>query len=346
MFAAVSGIIAVLITMAIAKAMFNKRICYIAGFIVAVFGIHIHFSRFGFPFIQNALFGAIVILLLVLCEKKRYLYIFALTGISIGIAQYTWSAARVLMDQLLLLKKYAVQALLEFNFYPDRGYCYAGPGPMLPFITSILFAIGLFYLITMWKKPNSLTLLLLFFGTVFGLVAMTGVPNYQRAVVLLSLPPIFAALAVDKIYEFISKYFTFKRSYVNVILVVLITFLVFENYNDYFNVFIKNSHANPNRITKISEFIKTQDPSYKLYLPDVDLHTQYLVNIYLGNTRKVYYGQIDKVINDHKNNSKEKAVFILFESVTQKAHIIENAFSKETSYNLNGDDGIKIITVG
>lgn len=420
MFAAVSGIIAVLITMAIARAVFNKRIAYISGVLVALMGVHIHFSRFGFPFIQNALFGAIVILLLVMCEKKRYMFIFALAGISIGIAQYTWSAARVLMavavcylifktiqernylknhiihisamiigfifaflpyivpfqdkipnfiegakrdfifggfmsphkdqvlnlmDKLVLLKDYSVQALLEFNFYPDIGYCYAGPGPMLPFVTSILFAIGLFYLITMWKKPNSIILLLLFFGTIVGLVALTGQPNYQRAVVLLSLPPIFAALGIDRICDFISNRFTFKKSYLTVAVAVLLTFVVFENYNDYFNIFMKKSHDNPNRISRIAEYIKTADPSYEIYMPDLDLHGHYLINIYIGNSNRVHYGQIDKVISKQKSNPNKKSLFILFESITGKANIIEGAFAKHNSYNLNGDDNIKIITV-
>jgi 4-amino-4-deoxy-L-arabinose transferase-like glycosyltransferase len=57
MFAAIAGILCVPVTMLFTKEAAGKKTAYLAGFLVAVFGVHIHFSRFGFMFIHSALWG-------------------------------------------------------------------------------------------------------------------------------------------------------------------------------------------------------------------------------------------------------------------------------------------------
>lgn len=418
MFAAIAGILLTVAAMALAKELFNKRTAYIAGLLAAVSGIGIHFSRFGFPFIHNALWGAITLYFLINSDKKRKPVFFALSGIAAGISQYTWSASRILpviavcffiykciqereylkrfylhlsifiigfimallplvvpfanklpnflegakrdfifgglmseienkaltlANCLRILGDYITRALLAFNFLKDNGYCYGGPGPVLPFATSVFFAIGLFYLIVKWKKPSSMLILLTFFGTMIFLVAITTYPpNYQRMVVILSLPPIIAASGISMIFDFFSKNKRTIKVIMTAFMVLLLSYLGWENYNDYFNVFTKYQANNIDQTTKVGFYIEKAEPDYRIYIPDAPMHTPWILDFMLPAHDSVRYMTLDETLNQLNKNKGQKAVVILMGPDADKAPLIAGSFPDGKLKDLPGDRFVKI----
>lgn len=423
LFAAVCGILSVMVTMSFGRLLFDKKIAYISGLLVAVFGAHIHFSRFGFPFISNALMGIVTLYLILLSEKKRSHYMFTLTGISIGISQYTWSAARVILLVALLfyiykciqerqyIKKYfshiislltgfvfsflplilpfnkklpnfiegvkrdhifkgfkgeyhesfltiydqfsilidsIKKALLEFNFFNDMGYCYGGPNPMLPFFTSILFALGLFYFIIKWKKPSSFLVLSAFLCTTCGLVALSGnSPNYQRMVVILCLPPVFVAVGIKLLLEYIPFDKLKTKLPVALIMVCLFAgYLFSENFNDYFNTFIPYSNNNTQESNIVGTYINDLDTPCNVYIPSPPMHVPWILSFYLEEDRRsIDSSPLEIAISKVKKASGKKAVFILMNNDTTVIHHLMDKFPNGKLKVLGGKSNIIAFTV-
>jgi 4-amino-4-deoxy-L-arabinose transferase-like glycosyltransferase len=422
LFAAVCGIFSVIVTMGFGRLFFDKKVAYISGLLVAVFGAHIHFSRFGFPFISNALMGIVTLYLILLSEKKRSPYIFALAGMSIGISQFTWSAARLLplvalffygykciqerqyikkyffhlvslltgfvfsflplilplneklpnfmegskrdfifggfmsehqekvltiYDQILILIDYIKKALLEFNFFKDNGYCYGGPKPMLPFFTSILFAIGLFYIVIKWKKPSSFLFLLAFLGTTCGLVALsTHSPNYQRMVVILCLPPISVAVGIKVILDFIPFNKLKVKLSVVVIIFCLLAYLFAENYNDYFNAFISHSNKNIQESNTIGTYINNMDAPYPVYIPSPPMHIPWVLSFYLKEGRRnIDSSTLEKAVSRANNEPGKKAVFILLYDNKNKIQYLKYNFPNGKLEPMPGNSSINVFTI-
>ena len=421
-FAAICGILSVMVTMSFGRLLFDKRVAYISGVLVAVLGVNVHFSRFGFPFISNALMGIVTLYLILLSEKKRSPYIFALAGISIGIAQFTWSAARVLplvalffygykcIQERQYIKKYffhlvslltgfvfsflplilplkekmpnfmegakrdfvfggfmaehqgkaltiydkisvvadnVKKALLEFNFYEDLGYCYDGPGPMLPFFTSILFVIGLFYIIIRWKKPSSFLIILAFLGTTCGLVALSSFsPNYQRAVVIFCLLPVLVAVGIKAILDVIPLKKLKTKLPMILIIFCLVAGLFAENYNDYFNKVLTKSNDNIGESNIVGTYINDMDTPCDVYIPSPPMHVPWILSYYLKEDRRDFdSSDLEKAVSTASAKPGKKAVFILLYDVNDKLQYLKDKLPNGKLEPIAGRSKINAYTV-
>src|SRR3972149_1887864 len=93
---AIAGTLSVIFAYLLARQIWGRSVGVISGILVAVAGIHIHFSRFAFPFIHTCLFGTMTLFFIVRAIKNKAPAEFALAGFSIGLAQYFWTASRIL----------------------------------------------------------------------------------------------------------------------------------------------------------------------------------------------------------------------------------------------------------
>src|SRR3990172_5715287 len=96
LFSATAGTLSVIFTYLLAREILGRGVGIITSILVAVAGIHIHFSRFAFPFIQSSLFGTMTLYFLVRAIKNKAPIDFILAGFSMGLAQYFYPASRIL----------------------------------------------------------------------------------------------------------------------------------------------------------------------------------------------------------------------------------------------------------
>lgn len=419
-FSAIAGALAVVFTYLLAREIWGRGVGLISGILVAVAGIHIHFSRFGFPLIQTSLFATISLFFLVRAVRNRTPVDFAIAGFGIGLAQHFWTASRILpfialifflfkifqergfltryykgliilfvgflltfMPIILPIEKFRnftegpsrdfifggwmasdyisrlnsgeshvhilgeqiVRSFLSFNFYPDKSYLYGGVwgginGPMLEFFTSILFILGLSYIVFNWKKSAYLLLLIAFFGSVFSLVALTiDPPNYQRIVVILSLPFIFSAVGIWKFYEYLGEIVR-SRKLLYITLICLLLILGWRNYERYFSEYKKSNywalHRDP--ATQIAHFVESLDTSYTVYIPSPYMHVPWTLKFILEDAPyKIDYRKLPEVLRDLETNNISKAVFIVLPEHSKSLGLLRQRFPGGITSSLSDD---------
>jgi 4-amino-4-deoxy-L-arabinose transferase-like glycosyltransferase len=117
-FSALTGVLAVAAVFFLARDLFDKATGYMAAFLVASSDILIHFSRFGFPFIQDSLFCALVLLFLLKAVKSHSVFFFAVTGVLTGLSQFFWASSRIniaIVLGFLVLKTVSDRAFFKAN---------------------------------------------------------------------------------------------------------------------------------------------------------------------------------------------------------------------------------------
>ncbi|MGB7291083.1 MAG: glycosyltransferase family 39 protein [Thermodesulfobacteriota bacterium] len=421
LFSAIAGTLNVIFTYLLAREIWGRGVGIISGILVAVAGIHIHFSRFAFPYIQNSLFGAMTLYFLVRAIKNKAPAEFALAGFSIGLAQYFWTDSRILPFIVVIFfiykiiqkrdflsryykgltilfvsffitfaplalpieKKFRyftqapsrtfifggwmatdyanrlssgeshwhimgeqiVRSFLSFNFYPDKGYVYGGDvygglnGPMLEFFTSIFFILGLSYTLFTWRKSAHLLLLIALFGAVFGLVALSNYPpNYQRMVVILSLPFIFAAVGIWKFFEYLSAIVRYRKV-ICVALIPLLLILGWRNYQRYFSEYLGSRYfalyTDPS--TQVGHFIKSLDLSYEIYLPAPYMQLPWTVKFITEDAPyKIDYRPLPDVLQGLEANVSE-TVFILLPEQANNLDLLQKKFPGGITHSLSDD---------
>jgi len=413
-FSAIAGTLSVIFSYLLAREIWGRGIGLITGILVALAGIHIHFSRFGHPFIHTCLFGTISLFFLVRAIKYRTRVDFVLAGFSIGLSQYFYTASRILplivfiffifkiIQERNFLPRYykgliilfmgfvltfaplalpiekklshftegpsrefifggggasdyanrlnlgesvwhilgeqVERSFLSFNFYPDRGYIYGGVwgginGPMLEFFTSIFFIFGLFYIVFNWRRSAHLLLLIAFFGTVFCFVALTtNTPEYQRMVVILSLPFIFAAVGIWKFYEYLGEIVR-ARKLLYITLICLLLILGWRNYQRYFSEYLNSRYwsllIDPS--TDIAYFVKSLDLGYKIYVPDPPMHLPWTMKFITENAPyNIDYRPLHQVLNTSESKTG-KRVFILLPEQANNLYLLQNGRDKMTT---------------
>jgi 4-amino-4-deoxy-L-arabinose transferase-like glycosyltransferase len=419
-FSAIAGILSVIFTYLLAREIWGKSVGLISGFLIAVAGIHIHFSRFGFPFIHTCLFGTITLFFIVRAIKNKAPTDFALAGFSIGLAQYFWTASRIIpfialiffifqaiqkrnflsqyykglvvlftafvltiaplalpiekkfwnftegasrdfifggwmatdyanrlqMGESLLyiLGEQIVRSFLSFNFYPDKGYLYGGVygglnGPMLEFFTSIFFVFGLSYIIFTWRRSAHLLLLIAFFVSVFGLVALTtNAPNYQRMVIILPLPFIFAAVGIWIFFSYLREIIR-SRKLLYLVLCCLLLILGWRNYQRYFSEYLTSKYwaLYTDPATQIGRFIKSLDFNYKIYIPGPYKHLPWTIKFVTEDAPYIIdYRPLPKVMQDLGTNI-DKTVFILLQEQSGYLDSLQKKFPGGITSNLSDD---------
>jgi len=253
-------------------------------------------------------------------------------------------------SHLHILGDQIVRSFLSFNFYLDRGLFIYGDssGPMLEFLTSIFFVFGLSYIVFTWKKSANLLLLIAFFVTVMGLVALTiDPPTYYRMVILFSLPFIFAAVGIWKFFEYLGE-IIHSRRFLFLTLCFLLLILGWSNYQRYFSVYSKSKPWAMTRdpATQISYFVKSLDPSFKIYVPSAYIHLPWTMKIILENTPyNIDYRPLSKILQDLETNIG-KAVFILIPEQANNLGLLQKKFPGGTTRSLSDDfQSVKIYKI-
>jgi 4-amino-4-deoxy-L-arabinose transferase-like glycosyltransferase len=419
-FSAIAGTLSVIFTYLLAREIWGKSVGLISGILIAVAGIHIHFSRFGFPFIHTCLFGTITLFFIVRAIKNKAPADFVLAGFSIGLAQYFWTASRILPFVALIffffqaiqkrnfLQEYykglvilfiafvltiaplalpiektfwnftegasrdfifggwmagdyanrlqsgeslwyilgdqVVRSFLSFNFYADKGTLYGGvygglDGPMLEFFTSIFFVYGLSYLVFTWERSAHLLLLISLFVSVFGLVALTtNPPNYQRMVVILPLPFIFAAVGIWISFSYLREIIR-SRKLLYLVLCCLLLILGWRNYQRYFSEYLSSRYwaLYTDPATQIGHFVKSLALNYKIYLPDPYMHVPWTMKFITEDAPyKIDYRPLPEVLQDLGTNIG-KTVFILLPEQAGYLDSLQKKFPGGITGNLSND---------
>ena len=426
LFSAIAGTLSVIFTYLLAREILGRGVGIITSILVAVAGIHIHFSRFAFPFIQSSLFGTMTLYFLVRAIKNKAPIDFILAGFSMGLAQYFYPASRILpliaftffifkiIQRRDFLPRYYKglialfvafvltfaplalpiggkfghfkegpsrtfifggwwaadytnrlksgeslwhiigeqigRSFLSFNFYSDKGFFIYGDlnRPMLEFFTSIFFILGLSYIVFTWEKSAHLLLLIAFFGAVFGLMALTiDPPTYYRMVVILSLPFIFAAVGIWIFFEYLGEIISSRR-FLYVALCCLMLFLVWRNYQRYFSEYLNSRYwalyTDPSN--QIAHFVKSLDPSYKIYVPDAYMHVPWMMKFIMEDAPyKIDYHPLPKVLQDLETNIG-KTVFILIPEQANNLGLLQKRFPGGITRSLSDDfHSIKIYKI-
>jgi hypothetical protein len=210
---------------------------------------------------------------------------------------------------------------------------------MLEFFTSIFFILGLFYLMFTWRKSAHILLLIAFFASVFFLMALTiDAPTYYRLVTFFSLPFIFAAVGIWKVAEFSGEIFHSRRV-LYVILCFLLLILGWTNYERYFSVYLKSKPWAMTRdpATQIGYFVKSLDPSFKIYVPSAYIHLPWTMKIILDNTpHKIDYRPLPDVLQELEPNIG-KTVFILIPEQANNIGLLQTKFPGGTTRSLSED---------
>jgi 4-amino-4-deoxy-L-arabinose transferase-like glycosyltransferase len=243
-----------------------------------------------------------------------------------------------------ILGEQVIRSYLSFNFYPDKSYLYGGvwggiDGPMLEFFTSIFFVFGLSYIVFNWRRSAHLLLLIAFFGSVFVLVALTiDPPNYQRMVVILTLPFIFAAVGIWKFFEYLGEIVRSRR-FRYLLLCLLLIVMVWRNYQRYFSEYLSSRYwafyMDPS--TQIAHFIKSLDLRYKIYVPAPYMQVPWTTKFIIEDAPyKIDYRPLPIVLRDLKNNIG-KTVFILIPEQANNLDLLQEEFPGGVARSLSDD---------
>jgi len=199
-----------------------------------------------------------------------------------------------------------------------------------------------------WEKSAHLLLLIAFFGAVFGLMALTiDPPTYYRMVVILSLPFIFAAVGIWIFFEYLGEIISSRR-FLYVALCCLMLFLVWRNYQRYFSEYLNSRYwalyTDPSN--QIAHFVKSLDPSYKIYVPDAYMHVPWMMKFIMEDAPyKIDYHPLPKVLQDLETNIG-KTVFILIPEQANNLGLLQKRFPGGITRSLSDDfQSIKIYKI-
>jgi hypothetical protein len=128
----IGGVLTVVLTMLLARTLFDRRTALMAGLLLATFPPHLHFSRIGILVVMDPLFGVLALWVLARAFKHNRRADYALAGVGLGLTQYFYEAGRLLfpaLAMLWLLSAWAWAALAQWR--TQRAQPQSQPTPSL-----------------------------------------------------------------------------------------------------------------------------------------------------------------------------------------------------------------------
>jgi 4-amino-4-deoxy-L-arabinose transferase-like glycosyltransferase len=172
----------------------------------------------------------------------------------------------------LTILRQAARVLPLFNYGGDSSGQYGYRGPMLDFITSILFVLGLGYSFARVHRPHHLFLLIWFWATmIVGGVLTLPAPFLPRLAGMLPVLSIFAAATVSAIlgvFEHAWGQRKATRATLAGLVALTLGVVAFLNYDAYFNKYIHTIQGWAMRepATAIARYVNSLGENYEVYL--------------------------------------------------------------------------------
>jgi hypothetical protein len=172
----------------------------------------------------------------------------------------------------LTVLRQAARVLPLFNYGGDSSGQYGYRGPMLDFVTSILFVLGLGYSFARLRRPRHLFLLIWFWATMMvGGVLTLPAPFLPRLAGMLPVLSILAAVTISAtlgVFEHAWGQRKATRAALGVLVALTLGVVTFLNYDTYFNKYIHTIQGWAMRepATAIARYVNTLGDSYDVYL--------------------------------------------------------------------------------
>jgi 4-amino-4-deoxy-L-arabinose transferase-like glycosyltransferase len=166
----------------------------------------------------------------------------------------------------------AGRVLPLFNYGGDMSGQYGYPGPLLDFITSILFVLGLGYALANSLRPRHFFLLIWFWATLTaGGILTLPAPFVPRLTGMIPVVFVFAAMAMDMVGNLFAQTWgrgRGPRAILGVLLLVTLSAAAFLNYDTYFNRYLHTIQgwAMQEPATAIARYMKSLGGDYDVYL--------------------------------------------------------------------------------
>ncbi len=197
-------------------------------------------------------------------SRTNYVFIFGDQG-WVETPYPRYSSAVTLLNQ-------AARVLPLFNYGGDMSGQYGYRGPMLDFITSIFFVLGLGYSVANSYRPRQFFLLIWFWATLIagGMLTLPA-PFLPRLVGMIPVLFILAAVAMDRVWDMFAQIWGSGRLptvTLGVLPAVTLSAVAFLNYDIYFNRYLHSIQGWAMRepATTIARYVNSLGADYDVYL--------------------------------------------------------------------------------
>jgi hypothetical protein len=192
-----------------------------------------------------------------LTARTREVFIFSPAIIQHEQSVYhTESLAGILLEQ-------ARRSALLFHYYPDTGTQFWPHVSFLDPWAAALFTLGLGYALWRWRRTGyALLLAWAALVLVLGCLLTLNPPYWPHLIVLLPPAALFAALALNALYELVPPVHRRARLLQGVGVVLLLAWIGAQNWKTY--VAAKGAWATPR--TRIARYVAEQPPAHAFYL--------------------------------------------------------------------------------
>ena len=170
------------------------------------------------------------------------------------------------------LLRQAARVLPLFNYGGDTSGQYGYSGPMLDFITSILFLLGMGYSFAHALRPRHFFLLIWFWTTlIVGGILTLPAPFVPRLVGMIPVLAIFAAVAAAATLNLLTEAWKQKKAtkaVLGVLVALTLGVTAFLNYDTYFNKYLHTIQGWAMRepATAIARYAESLGDDYEIYL--------------------------------------------------------------------------------
>ena len=172
----------------------------------------------------------------------------------------------------LTILRQVARVLPFFNYGGDSSGQYGYRGPMLDFMTSILFVLGLGYSFARLRRPHHQFLLIWFWATMMvGGVLTLPAPFLPRLAGMLPVLSIFAAVTISAALGVLERAWGHRkatRATLAGLVALTLGVVTFLNYDTYFNKYIHTIQGWAMRepATAIARYVNSLDENYEVYL--------------------------------------------------------------------------------
>jgi 4-amino-4-deoxy-L-arabinose transferase-like glycosyltransferase len=140
--AVLAGTASVLLTYLLARQLLGRQTALVSAFFLAAQHYHLHFSRLGSNYIFDTLFTPLLAYLLVRGLQRQRPGSFAAAGLTLGVAQYFGSGARMLPVLLVTVVAYLALARRDLLRANLTNFGILGLGAVLAFLPLGMYEIG------------------------------------------------------------------------------------------------------------------------------------------------------------------------------------------------------------